>query len=687
LGQNKVKAIVEYDDAETELVDMEFVAEPAEGELPEGQLTTSFLNGNSLFAKGSELIAHALFVDQDGSGNTVEVVEFYLNGRFLSTQDKPPFFVRFKPDSAESINLANPPYPWELEAVGIDQDGNIVTKILSGNLDGFPLVAFPSAANMTISILGQSKTRIIDGSPSTVNVNIQGQASTLNLIYWGSEIAPLAGVQTPNPYKVKLYANGIFATESLTDNIVPTLDAGNNVLQLNYRISYNPSFISQAKPDGRIKLTANLQYPSLQPVVVNSVLTNDEDINIIPPTPWVDYASSLLAIRSDLLGSATPVSAEELQAGQMAADGGTFFNWVEDLTNKSSFKNRLDLIVANHIITGSYYSNFTLFNEDIQEYITTWNNTPYQLGSVQWYKQFINDSLQDSVYQSTYGEIPYLVGDYNSRNLFPYSANRLNLINQFMTNKWGQAPTYSQKLQGSKKLMSHWLKFQPNYWEALGRDDGIQDTPPRRDTITPFFYESGELAVELVWQLASETQALGGVPWIFYTINLRDSQYTAATVLALLLQNEWEFDQAEINKLSGYSKRDILKYIIEDERYQKRYHLIWKFAETIEGYPNWKKENWFGSFNDQNFPWIYHSKLGWLYHGSNTTASMYLYWPEIKKWIWTSETNVFPWIYIFDDPTVNPASGQWVFLDLENETAGIPIYLLEKGIWKQLSDW
>ena len=66
---------------------------------------------------------------------------------------------------------------------------------------------------------------------------------------------------------------------------------------------------------------------------------------------------------------------------------------------------------------------------------------------------------------------------------------------------------------------------------------------------------------------------------------------------------------------------------------------------------------------------------------------MYLYWPEIKKWIWTSETNVFPWIYIFDDPTVNPASGQWVFLDLENETAGIPIYLLEKGIWKQLSDW
>ena len=79
-------------------------------------------------------------------------------------------------------------------------------------------------------------------------------------------------VPIPNPFRVKLYANGIFAGESLTEDLVPILDSGNNVLQLSYRIPYSPSFINQAKADGSLTLTGALEYQSPPPVVTNSVL-------------------------------------------------------------------------------------------------------------------------------------------------------------------------------------------------------------------------------------------------------------------------------------------------------------------------------------------------------------------------------------------------------------------------------
>ena len=684
IGVNKIQSVVSYADVESQVLDMEFDAKAAIGDIPEGQIFPSIPSQNILFSKGSELLARANFVDQDGNGKTVETVEFYLNGTLLASQNQPPFFVRFKPDTTQLVNIANPPYPWELTAVGIDSDGNIITEFIRGNLDGFPLISLPTGANMNISIAGQKNNRqVIDGSPCTVDVVIQGQATTLNLIYWRTETAPPNGVPIPNPFRVKLYANGIFAGESLTEDLVPILDSGNNVLQLSYRIPYSPSFINQAKADGSLTLTGALEYQSPPPVVTNSVLTNDLVINIKPPTPWVDYESSLLTIRNDLLGTNNPISSEELQQGLSAVNNGAFFDWVADLSNKSAFINRLDLMAAYHIINGKFFDNHSLFNKNIQNYIISWNNNMMPVGSIDWYKGFINESFKDVFYQNSFGDVPYLIGDFTKRNLFPYSDNRLKLIEQFMTNKWGVAPTYSQKLQGSKKLLSFWLRFQPNYWEGLGRDDDIRDTPPRRDTFLPNLYEAGELAVELVWQLASEKNGLGGLPWIFNTTNLRDSRYTAATALALLLQGNWDFNQGEINKLSGYSKKDIFKYIVQDSRYQSRYYLIWKFAADVKDHPYWKKVDWFGYFTDKNFPWIYHLKLGWLYHGSNSTASMWLYSPSIEGWMWTNNQE-FPWLYL-------PKLQKWVFLNLEDVTGQIPAYIppaddLTPGKWVQFSD-
>jgi hypothetical protein len=616
----------------------------------------------------------------------------------------PPFFVRFEPTNVRSNKVLPPPHSWELEAVGEDQNGNLRTRIVQSTIEGFPIIPFPTSVQMSISIMGQGSRGIIDGSPCTLNVNLSGQSNTLNLIYWGTVNPP--NNLNPNPTQMSLYANGIYVTDNLPTGIIPTLDTANNVMQLDYRFAYNPSFINHAKPDGKVRLTGNLVYQSPPPAVNSSVLTNDLEIEVIPPTPWADYKTALLSIRNDLLGSDTEESSQGIINGIAAANAGenAFFNWVAQLTNNSSFQRRVDLNAAYHIIHGQYYPNFPSFNEEIQNYIVAPNNPQIQVGSTTWYKRYIDDKLQGNEYQGTFGQIPFLIGDFTLRNVYDYSTNRLNLISQFMANKWGQVPDYSQKLQGSKKLLNYWSSFQENYWESLGRDDGLRDTPPRRDGMTTGGYISGELAVELVWQLASEVRGVGNLPWIFYTNDLRGTKYTTATALALLFKNKWDFSAADVNNISNLSTSELFKYIINDIRYQSRYFLIWKFAQRISGSLDlngstlilddsnlhWKKVDWFGTFNDESFPWIYHSKLGWLFHGSNTTASMYLYSTEFKTWIWTNDEyfemqNGKAYIRYWVPNGNGQESGKWTWLYLDFKT--IPNQILKYFWLEDVEKW
>ena len=81
----------------------------------------------------------------------------------------------------------------------------------------------------------------------------------------------------------------------------------------------------------------------------------------------------MLTIRNDLLGTNNPISSEELQQGLSAVNNGAFFDWVADLSNKSAFINRLDLMAAYHIINGKFFDNHSLFNKNIQNYIIPYN--------------------------------------------------------------------------------------------------------------------------------------------------------------------------------------------------------------------------------------------------------------------------------------------------------------------------
>lgn len=69
---------------------------------------------------------------------------------------------------------------------------------------------------------------------------------------------------------------------------------------------------------------------------------------------------------------------------------------------------------------------------------------------------------------------------------------------------------------------------------------------------------------------------------------------------------------------------------------------------------NWYISDWFGTFYENNSPWIYHELLGWMYAVELTPKSGW-FWHEGFDWIWTS-ASTYPYFYSFD-------TKNWLFFD------------------------
>ena len=81
---------------------------------------------------------------------------------------------------------------------------------------------------------------------------------------------------------------------------------------------------------------------------------------------------------------------------------------------------------------------------------------------------------------------------------------------------------------------------------------------------------------------------------------------------------------------------------------------IWQNAANLGG--GWHWLNWFGYFNTDNSPWIYHDTLGWLYPYGTSTDSIWFYDPVMNVFLWTSAT-VYPYVYRAGD-------GAWLYYDV-----------------------
>ena len=104
--------------------------------------------------------------------------------------------------------------------------------------------------------------------------------------------------------------------------------------------------------------------------------------------------------------------------------------------------------------------------------------------------------------------------------------------------------------------------------------------------------------------------------------------------------------QSEINKILQLNSIDALNSILSDYRYTSRFNYLWLNSPGLENMnstiSSWKNEEWFGTFMDKYYPWIYHSSLGWLYTPQGDQKydpeyNLYGFWAysESLGWWWT----------------------------------------------------
>ena len=114
-------------------------------------------------------------------------------------------------------------------------------------------------------------------------------------------------------------------------------------------------------------------------------------------------------------------------------------------------------------------------------------------------------------------------------------------------------------------MLTYWENFQPDYWELqIGTlDDLTVDSPPRRDDLGTF--ESGHLAVDLIFHLARETSFEGGFPYIAGSPSYRENVYKIVMYAFFLMQeNSSELTEADLTNFTSLPFEQAFEEIIND---------------------------------------------------------------------------------------------------------------------------
>lgn len=73
----------------------------------------------------------------------------------------------------------------------------------------------------------------------------------------------------------------------------------------------------------------------------------------------------------------------------------------------------------------------------------------------------------------------------------------------------------------------------------------------------------------------------------------------------------------------------------------------------VDGLPGWFLSDWFGYYNTDVAPWLFHAEHGFIYRfPGSTNANMFAYDDAIGAWWWTSQGD-YPYFYIFNPPADN----------------------------------
>lgn len=584
--------------------------------------------------RGSSIGARFIPTNSNGKRSDLSHVSFFLNGKKIKTDSTPPYYVHFSPPTTTDDNasiISN----WVLTAEAVSLSGASATVHRFGIIDN--VSPFPQSKLEIISnVIKDENNLLFKGQPIDLEVTVSGSAESLQ-----------------NIEDQHFFANGIYFFSS-----APTFISDSNgiVTGAKYYGTFNLDFNKYAKPDGEIELVS---YGTLNRVRNTIPIFSSNVVNIKSSTslPWVDPMSEALEFFYEF--SDDNLTGNHLKNFEdiLNTQNNPLEEWIKYLVELGNFEQRIDIHSAYHVMSGDWHDSFVQFEKDILTWLPSESNA-----SNLWLRDYINATLSSNEYVSKFGEIPYLVGSEFMGKVHNFGQNRRSFSEFILKNKYDYNPSFVQINQGALKMLNFWGQFEPDYWE-LGPTSATQviemDSPPRRDAFAPPIplvdrFQAGIVAVDFIYNIAIERR-LGGLPYIVYTEDIRDSYFRVGALMAILWKSmAFPMDKNLINSLRNQSFNDIVKALLSDSRYTSQNNFIWAESDEVENAPNWKNESWFGYFMDSNFPWVYHEDLEWIYIAGVSPTSFWFY-SEKLGWLWTGLTH-YPALYS------NNENG-WIYFD------------------------
>ena len=673
--------------------------EPKIKSSPEG--TTQLIPNQRTVTIGSELTVVADYVDFDDG---MDRVEFYLNGSLEHVDNDSPFSYKFKPQSEASTLFAD--RSWEMTIVGYDKAGNAITDIEAGTVNGS--VIFPDS-RINSPLEGEEFT---DGQVIDIRIDILG--------------TNMDGLTIPR--EVDILANGEFVVTATEDSVGSGVFLATWRCDKDLAGDFGDVELvgTTTMIPEQVEITQGVMR-NFTPVITTVPVT----LKVVEPNLAGSPKAAVNQVYQDILGyspSEQEVNlavSDDMDSDTYLFDNESFLNWVSHLTEREIFQNTLDAIAGYHIMVGSW-PDYLKIRDIIETYSAIPNygadgtldsdgdgfsarqerlfltsdqdasdipNNAFNIGS------FVDDVFSSREFTDVYGVVPELTPPPSGPDRFTnYEQNRREFVRILFKNKYGKEPTLQQEIQGSYRISV----FDPNSQQA--RQDQQRQMIQQLAMFSSFggggFGGGGgnnnnnQLFQSLLGNNNNNNQQQpaapsfqNGQPAVLFTINMiaeekidsldmiwgagsRRAYYFTAAMIASFWQENLEILSDDlISKYSALPRQDLVSALIKDPRYFERFGglSISRHASEVEDAPGWKKLDWLGHFNDSNFPWIFHSGLGWIYVHGPTDEQTWFYipqmgwlgttqevWSEIdidSNYLWLYDQNQLKWIaYLLEEP-------------------------------------
>jgi hypothetical protein len=626
------------------------------------------------------LIFLAQYDDIDSGMNRVE---FYLNGDLIHIDREKPFYCKFKPLSDSDIIFTD--RTWELTAVGIDNDQNRVAFSEVGSVQSSVLLptakikvplndteyAHEQSIKIRVDVRGNNLETLLGRSANVPNPNIDLTPRQMNILGNGEFICVA---------QESAWGSGIFLADWVCDQ---------NLAGESGKIEIVGSIVMEDSNVGGLNFTPSVLSDIVTIKVVEPDLTGD-------PKAIVNQTfKDLLGKSASEQEVNAAITAQMESSSTYLFENDDFLRWAAHISEKAIFENMVNAVAGYHIMIGEYpdylkvseimdtYSaipnygqdgsidedgdGFSLRQENLfrtsDQDASNFPDSAFSMGS------FVDDILSSRDFTDNHDQVPPLTPPPNAADRFTnYDKNRREFVRLIYKNKYGTNPSFVQEKEGAYRIsvfdpssqeaqrdqrqmmmqqMSMYSNFgfggvgggqgqggggNANPFAALLGNTNLQNTPQG-----PPSYRNGEPAVLFVVNMIVE-EKINQQPMIYGAPEKRDYYKTAALIYSFWQENIGVMSDNLISEFHGMETEKIISALMKDSRYSDRFGgiSISKEAEELESAPGWKFLDWLGYYNDDNFPWIFHSELGWIYIHSPSGKDAWIFIPDLG-WFWTTE--------------------------------------------------